>query len=311
MTSNTWRLLHSARATDDRSTSFIRSQEKLSNSVLLHALRIVQPSRGKCALSIASIEVSGTVLGASCSPSQATVPLARTSATRDGVAPKVARRIRWRTGSVASVLWLRGVVGGLGTAAAAGDPSSPGAPAAVTAAPTAAAVRTPRRDTWAVTSVPSTANGHLLLGREGERLREWVCERAAGGHREHLLRRRRRCGHLPPTRRDLLCRGRRRPDPPAALSRAGPRSGGGTLPDVPRAVLGRPPDVLRRARAPATAHAARPVRHRTRRAGRVAGADAGCGRRDRPACRAGGRPVGLPGDGRTQHGQLLRMTPRP
>src|SRR4051794_6872576 len=173
MTSNTWRLLHSARATDDRRTSFIRSQEKLSNSVLLQALRIVQPSRGKCVLSIASIEVSDTVLGASCSLSQSPVPLARTSATSDGVAPNVARRMRCRTGSVASVLWLRGVVGGLGTAAAAGDPSSPGAPAAGTAAPPAAGGRNPPRGTLGGTPVPPTPDGPPPCGPGGGRGGGW------------------------------------------------------------------------------------------------------------------------------------------
>ena len=47
---------------------------------------------------------------------------------------------------------------------------------------------------------------------------------------------------------------------PAALPRGGPRPGRGAVPAVPGAVLGRPDDVLRAARPPAAADAARAVR---------------------------------------------------
>ena len=57
-----------------------------------------------------------------------------------------------------------------------------------------------------------------------------------------------------------------RPGAAAALPRGGPRAGRGALPAVPRAVLGRPDDVLRDPRAPAAADAARAVQGHARTA---------------------------------------------
>ena len=97
-----------------------------------------------------------------------------------------------------------------------------------------------------------------------------------------LLRRGRRRGDLPPHRRALLRGGRQGRGAAPAVPGGGPRPGRGAAAAVPHAVLGRPAHLLRAARPPAAADAARAVRDRPDRARRLAALHASRGRRGGP-----------------------------
>ena len=92
----------------------------------------------------------------------------------------------------------------------------------------------------------------------------------------------------------------------AALPRGGPRPGRGAVPAVPGAVLGRPDDVLRAARPPAAADAARAVRGDAAGQGPLAAALPGRPRRGRPHPGAGRAVLGLRHARRAVHGEHLR-----
>ena len=118
-----------------------------------------------------------------------------------------------------------------------------------------------------------------------------------------LLRGRRRRAHLPAPGARLLRRGRGRPRAAGDLSRGGPDRRRGAAADVPHPVLGRSPHLLRAARPPAAAHAARAVPRRPTGARRLAAAHARRRRQPRSARPRRGPAVGLPDDGGQQHGQ--------
>src|SRR5690606_18807467 len=100
-------------------------------------------------------------------------------------------------------------------------------------------------------------------------------------HSDVVLRGGRRRGNLPPDRGRVLPRGGRRRGAAPAVPRG--RSGSCRTPvaDVPRAVLGRPAHLQRRARAPTAADAAYAVQDRSGGARRLAALYADRGGRDR------------------------------
>ena len=227
------------------------------------------------------------------------------------MAPKVARRMRCRTGSVASVLWLPGAVGGFGVAAAAGDTEQSGGAGARSRQHRLPRRREPRdgipgrsplsrRPATATSCWAARVNGceNVSVSDPREDSEDTFFDAVGGTD----------------TFRRLV-----------ATFYAGVAEDPVLRPLYPEEDLGPAEDRFRmfleqywggpRTYSDERGHPRLRMRHApfvigpTQRDAWLA-PHARRGRRDRAAARAGGSAVGLPRDGRPQHGQLIRMTAR-